>query len=287
MTINPRGLLDSELVELNQSILALGSMVDTAIGNAIEALITNDAALARNVIAGDAEINRLRFHVEERAYIVLATQQPMARDLRSVIAAMHFAIELERIGDHAAGIARIVTRMHDIPVAIEPWGALSWPAESAPGVGSAVEEAAGGDDWSGVDADGEDGNGAAEDSGQGDESAAAIVEEPRPHLKLSRLPKMSKRARGMLTRAITAYVERDVELAKAILRRDRKINRHYRKFFAEAIATMNVQSVAELPTYLLWIAHNLERIGDRTINLAERVIFMVTGQYTEVVEEYE
>jgi phosphate transport system protein len=289
MTINPRGLLDSELVELNQSILALGSMVDTAIGNAIEALMTNDATLAQNVIAGDAEINRLRFHVEERAYIVLATQQPMARDLRSVIAAMHFAIELERIGDHAAGIARIVTRMQDIPVIIEPWGASSWPVtEGAPeeaGVAAEAFSDGDGDDWSGDAAGRADDSGAAEGAGQPEGEAA--TEEPRPRLKLSRLPKMSKRARGMLKRAITAYVERDVEQAKAILRRDRKINRHYRKFFTEAIATMNVQSDAELLTYLLWIAHNLERIGDRTINLAERVIFMVTGHYTEVVEEYE
>lgn len=285
--INPRGLLDSELIELNQSILALGSMVDTAIGNAIEALMTHDSVLAQSVIAGDAEINRLRFHVEERAYIVLATQQPMARDLRSVIAAMHFATELERIGDHAAGIARIVTRMNEMPVIIESWSAPSWPTAetAAPDASSLAEGATADDDWSSADSDAEDGADAAEGAGQTEEGG--VVEDTHPRLKLSRLPKMSKRARGMLNRAITAYVERDVELAKAILRRDRKINRHYRKFFAEAIATMNVQSVAELPTYLLWIAHNLERIGDRTTNLAERVIFMVTGHYTEVVEEYE
>jgi len=53
------------------------------------------------------------------------------------------------------------------------------------------------------------------------------------------------------------------------------------------MASMNTQSIAELPTYLLWIAHDLERIGDRATNLAERVVFMVTGQYTEVLEDYE
>ncbi|WP_374688452.1 phosphate uptake regulator PhoU, partial [Promineifilum sp.] len=182
--INPRGLLDSELVELNQSILALGSMVDTAIGNAIEALMTNDSALAQSVIAGDAEINRLRFHVEERAYIVLATQQPMARDLRSVIAAMHFATELERIGDHAAGIARIVTRMNEIPFVIESWGAPSWLTveSAAPDEGNLAEGAVADDEWSNADSDTEGGADAAEGANQTEEGGA--VEDTRPRLKL-------------------------------------------------------------------------------------------------------
>jgi len=119
------------------------------------------------------------------------------------------------------------------------------------------------------------------------DSAPETAEGPPKRLKLSRLPKMSKRARDMLNRAITAYMDRDADKAAAIVKRDQKINRHYRKFFAEAMQTMHTQSIAELPTYLLWIAHNLERIGDRTTNLAERVVFMVTGQYTEVLEDYE
>ena len=118
-----RAMLDTELNEINQSILVMGSMVDTAIGNAVEALMTSNAAMAEAVIAGDADINRLRFQIEEKCYIVLATQQPMARDLRTVIAAIHFAIELERIGDHAAGIARIVTRMSGMALPLpEPRG---------------------------------------------------------------------------------------------------------------------------------------------------------------------
>ena len=91
----------------------------------------------------------------------------------------------------------------------------------------------------------------------------------------------------MLGRAIAAYMERDADKAMAIVKRDRKLNRQYRKFFTEAMAELSSQSVVEIPTYLLWIAHNLERIGDRTTNLAERVIFMVIGQYTEVLEDYE
>jgi phosphate transport system protein len=112
-------------------------------------------------------------------------------------------------------------------------------------------------------------------------------EQPPLRLRLNRLPKMSKRARDMLRRAITAYMERDADKAMAIVKRDRKINRHYRKFFAEAMQALSSQDVVEMPTYLLWIAHNLERIGDRTTNIAERVVFMVTAQYTEVMDDYE
>jgi len=110
---------------------------------------------------------------------------------------------------------------------------------------------------------------------------------PPKRLKLSRIPKMAKRARNMLERALAAYMERDADKAMSIVKRDRKINRQYRKFFAEAMAALSRESVVEIPTYLLWIAHNLERIGDRTTNMAERTVFMVTAQYTEVLEEYE
>ena len=255
MTSPVRALLDNELTSLSQSVLSLSSMVDAAIGQSVTALMSNDIALAEQVIAGDADINRLRFQIEEKAYVILSTQQPLARDLRTVIAAIHFAIELERIGDHAAGIARIVTRMEGMPrpPIVDP----TIPSESP--------------------------------AAPPDETADEIPEGETPtlRLKLSRLPKMTKRARDMLHRATAAYIERDVEKANAIIKRDRKLDNQYRKFFAEAMAEITSQNVPEMPTYMLWIAHNLERIGDRTTNLAERVIFMVIGQYTEVLEDYE
>ena len=268
MTQLKRALLDSELNELNQSILTMGSMVDAAIGNSIEALLSVDVDQAQAVIAGDAEINRLRFHIEERAYVILATQQPMARDLRTVITAMHMAIELERIGDHAAGIARIVTRLEGMPL---PSLLAEAQAELQSDQADDFEEFA----------DGHVGDEPGSDGPTPDESSS-----PK-RLKLARLPKMAKRARSMLNRAISAYLERDADKAMAIVKRDRKLNRQYRKFFAEAMAELSSQSVVEIPTYLLWIAHNLERIGDRTTNMAERTVFMVTAQYTEVMEEYE
>lgn len=255
MTLPVRALLDTELNDLNQSVLALSSMVDSAIGSAVDALMTNDVPLAESTIAGDTEINRVRFQIEEKAYVILSTQQPLARDLRTVIAAIHFAIELERIGDHAAGIARIVTRMENMPRPL----LIELPVDTETTF-AAIDEVP-------------------------EEITGA--EKPTLRLKLSRLPKMTKRARDMLHRATEAYIDRDVEKANAIVKRDRKIDSQYRKFFAEAMAEMTSQHGAEMPTYLLWIAHNLERIGDRTTNLAERVIFMATGQYTEVLEDYD
>ena len=92
---------------------------------------------------------------------------------------------------------------------------------------------------------------------------------------------MAKRARDMLGRAIAAYMERDADKAMAIVKRDRKLNRQYRKFFTEAMAELSRESVVEIPTYLLWIAHNLERIGDRTENICEFVVYSVTGSISE------
>ena len=280
MTQLKRALLDSELDELNRSILSMGSLVDTAIGHAIESLMSVDIAQANAVIAGDAEINRLRFHIEERAYVILATQQPMARDLRTVITAMHMAIEMERIGDHAAGIARIVTRLEGMPLPpllLEAQAELREEAAAETPDESADDE---NDDKAGIDE-------MALDSEVGNSGLALGDEASSKRLKLARLPKMAKRARSMFNRAIAAYLERDVEKAMAIVKRDRKLNRQYPKFFAEAMAELSSQNVVEIPTYLLWIAHNLERIGDRTTNMAERIVFMVTAQYTEVLEEYE
>ena len=132
MTHLGRALLDNELNDLSRSVLTLSSMVDAAIGQAVDSLMTNNVQLAETIILGDAEINRLRFQIEEKSYVILSTQQPLARDLRTVIAAIHFAIELERIGDHAAGIARIVTRMEGMP----------WPfiVEQPPVEGPPAEE---------------------------------------------------------------------------------------------------------------------------------------------------
>jgi phosphate transport system protein len=108
-----RPLLERELQQLKDDILRLASMVDQALEEAMEALYGRDLPRANAVVANDEEVNTLRYQIEEESLKILATQQPAATDLRTVIAAIHLAVELERIGDHAAGIARLVERMQE------------------------------------------------------------------------------------------------------------------------------------------------------------------------------
>jgi phosphate transport system protein len=217
---HPRTALDNELNALRDNILRLASMVDTAIEQAMIALGKRDVVLATQVDLGDQEINLLRYTIEEDSLRLLATQQPAARDLRRVVAGIHLAVELERIGDHAAGIARLVERLEN------------------------EDE---------IDS-------------------------------LHKLPKMARRARQMLQEATDAYIEHDPEKAHRIIKQDDKIDKQYRKLFHEALKEMREDDYIRRATYLLFVGHSLERIGDRATNIAERVVFMATGEYIEIAE---
>ncbi len=221
MTFPTRTLLDQKLAMLDENILLMSSLVDTAIGKAMEALSERDMNKAVLVVDGDQEINELRYTVEDEALLILATQAPAAKDLRKVIAAIHIAVELERIGDHAAGIANLVKRLE-------------------------VEE----------DID-----------------------------SLHKLPKMANRARKMLHKVTDAYVNQDNHTATSVIAKDEKLDRHYRRLFRETLAEMQDEAYVRRATFLLWIGHDLERIGDRVTNIAERIIFMTTGVHIEVMSD--
>ena len=111
-----RTTFEAELGRLHDEVLMLGSMVEKAIGRSVEALRRLDHAEARLVIQGDHEINAKRFAIEEQAVQLMATQQPIARDLRSIVAALNIIVDLERMGDHAEGIAKIVLMHQDVPL---------------------------------------------------------------------------------------------------------------------------------------------------------------------------
>ena len=215
--LQSRATLDRELEDLNTEIVRLSSMADEAIERAMQALYERDADMAMAVIKGDTLINDLRFQIEEKSLLVLATQQPVAGDLRTIVTTIHVATELERIADHAAGIARLVNRLKDDP----------------------------------------------------------------EFDTLHKLPKMAKRARKMLAESITAFVERDAELAQNMVRRDDKMDKQYRLLFTETLEEMRDDDYIRRATFLLWVGHDLERIGDRTTNIAERVVFMTTGEFVE------
>jgi phosphate transport system protein len=112
----PRQAFQRQLDCLQESLVHLADMVCQAIGNAVQALRDHDADLARQVIVGDQDINTARFAVEDTCLGLLATQQPTAGDLRRIIGAMNVVLDLERMGDHAADIGKIVLRMGDAPL---------------------------------------------------------------------------------------------------------------------------------------------------------------------------
>jgi phosphate transport system protein len=204
---------------LQDNLLRLGSLLDSAIGRSLQALANRDAKLARQIIADDASINALRFDIEEACFALIATQQPAARDLRAVIAALSIVTDLERIGDHAAGMAKIVLRMGDEPL-LKP---------------------------------------------------------------LIDMPRMADECRDMLHRSLDAYVTRDAELAHQVAVRDDLIDGLYKQIFRELLSFMvEDPRTTTRALYLLFAAHNLERIGDRVTNIAERVIFISSGEMKEL-----
>ena len=219
MSLNNRMQLDIAMADLSDNILKLASLADEAITKSMEALEKVDSILANQVISSDEEVNALRYQIEQDCYRILATQSPAASDLRQIIASVHLATNLERIGDHAAGIAQLVNRI-------------------------------------------------------GPEEA---------HDQLYQLPKMAKRVQKMMRQAIQAYITRDAELAYAVIQRDDKVDRQYGKFTTTILDNFeDISSGVTTPTYMLWIGHALERIGDRVTNIAERVIFVETGEFVEI-----
>jgi phosphate transport system protein len=111
----PRRLFDQHLRELQDHVLAMGSMVETALFRSMEALKNRDIALANQVIADDRLIDHKRYDIEEECIDLIVTQQPMASDLRIIIAVLNIIVDLERIGDHAEGIGKITLMIGDEP----------------------------------------------------------------------------------------------------------------------------------------------------------------------------
>jgi len=215
-----RETFDRELQRLQDEVLVLGGLVEKAIIQSVEVLKRRDLEGARRLIAQDRRvINEKRFAIESEALTLIATQQPMAGDLRVIAAVLEIAHELERMGDYAKGIAKINLMMGDEPL-LKP---------------------------------------------------------------LIDIPLMAEKARSMLHQALEAFVRRDVELARAIPKQDDEVDALYNQVYRDLLALM-MQNPRDIDraTYLLWVAHNLERTADRVANICERVIFMVTGEMVEM-----
>lgn len=108
-----RTTFERHLSEIEEDMLVLAGMVERAIDRSIDALRNRDIELARVVIVEDMDINRKRYETEEKCLELLALQQPMARDLRTIVAILHIIVDLERMGDHAEGIAKVAIMLAD------------------------------------------------------------------------------------------------------------------------------------------------------------------------------
>ncbi len=219
MTPRTRATFDHSLQTVQDDLLRLGSMLDAAISRAIQALANSDGVLARHVVVDDGDINALRFKIEEACLRLIATQQPAARDLRTIVAAFSIVSDMERMADHAAGIAKTVIRMGNEPLVIP----------------------------------------------------------------LDEIPHMAEECRAMLHTALDAYIRHDVDLARTLPKRDDVVDALYERLFHTVVATIaETPSASTRALYLLFAAHNLERIGDRAVNIAERVIFVTSGEMKEL-----
>jgi phosphate transport system protein len=215
----PRETFQQQLRTLQESLMTMGLQVDAVVGRAIDALANRDAVLAREIIANDFAINQAQREIEEQCLILIATQQPLASDLRIIMSIAGIASELERMADHAEGIAKITLRLADQPL-LKP---------------------------------------------------------------LIDIPRMAEIARSMLKEQLSAFINRDAAAARRLTGQDDEVDRLYDQVFRELLVfMMNDPRTITRATYLLWVAHNLERIADRTTNIGERVVFLTTGQVEEL-----
>ena len=214
-----RARLDRQLVRLQDEVLALGSMVEKAIAKALDALIRRDLEASEQVVKEDDYIDRKRFEIEEHCIDLIATQQPMAKDLRTLVSILHIAVELERMGDYAEGIAKI-----------------------------------------------------------------SLMIGAEPTLKpLIDIPRMAEKVSAMLRRSLDSMVNRDTLTALQVCKDDDEVDALYDQVYRELLLYMiEDPKTIHRATHLLWVAHDMERIADRATNIAERVVYMVTGKMVEI-----
>ncbi|TAN62950.1 phosphate signaling complex protein PhoU [bacterium] len=214
-----RELFHKALKDLEDELLKMSGMVSEALNSAMTALEKRDMALSEKVVKNDIHINQKRFDIEERCIRLIATQQPMAVDLRILAAVINVITDLERIGDHSEGIAKISLSIGNAPL-VKP---------------------------------------------------------------LVDLPVMAGKADSMLKRCMAAFVARDIDTARRICNEDDDVDALYDAIYSELVMLMvGNPKIIKDATYLIWAAHNLERTADRVTNIAERVVYMVTGKMEEM-----
>ncbi len=214
-----REALDREEQQIKDEVLRMGALVEEAIRRAGRALEAHDAEAALAVIRDDAAVNEAQRAITKLIVVTIATQQPVARDLRYLLTLDHVAYELERMGDHAASVAKQVIKLA-----------------------------------------------------------------PEPPLKrYVHLPEMAERAANLVHGILRALVDQDAARAREVATEDDAIDHLYHATFDEVVELMRRDPAnVERGARIIIASHYLERIGDRATNIAEDVVYLVTGQVEDL-----
>lgn len=209
---------DDDLMAIQAKISEMGGLAEEILRDALIALQTRDADLARKTIARDKRIDALELEAEEMATTTIALRQPMAKDLRVILSAIKISATLERIGDLAKNIAK----------------------------------------------------------------RAIYMSEHRPVKMAASITRMGEQTMGQLTGILNAYGTRDTELAVSIWNRDVELDETYNAIFREVMTyMMEDPRTIGVCSQLLFVAKNLERIGDHTTHIAEKIHYIVEGSVLE------
>ena len=205
---------DEELNHLNDIVARMGGLTEAQLAQAVRSVVERDSELAADVIEGDARVDALEHEVDAFVVRILALRQPVASDLRQIIAALKISSDLERIADYAANVAK---------------------------------------------------------------RTIVLIQAP-PVRPVHAVPRMSRVALSMIKDVLDAYVEHDADKALEVWQRDEEVDEMYTSLFRELLTYMMEDPRRITPcTHLLFVAKNLERIGDHATNIAENIYFLVHG----------
>ncbi|TYQ12711.1 UNVERIFIED_CONTAM: phosphate transport system protein [Acetivibrio alkalicellulosi] len=218
-----RNYFEKELEQLHIEMIKMGSLVEESIENTIQALKKQDIDLAWDVFKNDDVIDEYEQRIEKHCLNLIARQQPLANDLRTISTALKIITDMERIGDHSADIAEITIRMANEKY-IKP---------------------------------------------------------------LIDVPKMADLAKQMVNRSIDAYIKQDLELAKKVCASDDEVDDLFFKIVLELINIVKSDvSAIEQAINFMFIAKYLERMADHATNIAEWVVYNVTGEHEHLTRYY-
>ena len=214
-----RNRFERQLLELNNELIQMGSMIERAIEMGISALVRQDVEKAKKAIAYDEEIDEQEKTVESLCMKLLLQQQPVAKDLRLISAALKMITDMERIGDHAADISEMTILMSD-----------------------------------------------------------ATYE--RSAINIDLVESMPKETTDMVIKCVDAFVNKDLDLARTVIAQDDVVDDLFADFKQQLIKKINENvKNGEQATDMLMVAKYFERIGDHATNIAEWVIYSITGEH--------